>query len=68
MQVPAYGRAIVDHRVDQVLECELWPLTVAGVKCGGRSETAASALALDAYAGGIKPSWPAFPCSQTNTE
>ena len=55
MQILAHRRAVIDHRVDQVLECEFWPLTVPGVKCGGRSETAASTLALDPYAGGIKP-------------
>ena len=35
MQVLAHGRAVIDHRVDQVLEGEFWPLLVAGVEYGG---------------------------------
>ena len=35
MQVLAHGRAVVDHRVDQVLEGEFWPLAVACVDYGG---------------------------------
>ena len=38
-----------------MLKGEFWPLPVAGVKCGGRRETAAPAFALDADVGGIKP-------------
>ena len=35
MQILAHGCAVVDHRVDQVLEGEYWALLVAGVKYGG---------------------------------
>jgi hypothetical protein len=38
-----------------VLKGEFRSLPVAGIKCGPRRETAASALALDTDAGGIKP-------------
>ena len=32
MQILAHGRAVVDHRVDQVLKGEFWPLLVAGIE------------------------------------
>jgi len=38
-----------------MLKGEFWSPPVAGVKCGGGRETAASAFALHADAGGIKP-------------
>jgi hypothetical protein len=37
-----------------MLKGEFWSLPVAGVKCDGRRETAASAFAFDTDAGGIK--------------
>src|SRR6516225_9898609 len=55
MQVLPHRRAVVDHRIDQVLKGEFRSLPVAGIKCGPRRETAASAFALDTDAGGIKP-------------
>src|SRR6202035_600063 len=55
MWVLAHRRAVVNHRIDQMLKGEFWSLPVAGVKRGGRRETAASAFALDTDAGGIKP-------------
>ena len=55
VQVLAHGCAVVDHRVDQVLKGELGALLVAGIQCDACRETAASAFALDADAGGIKP-------------
>ena len=55
MQVLPHRRAVVDHRIDQVLKGEFWSLPVAGIKRGPRRETAAAAFALDADAGGIKP-------------
>src|SRR5207245_11404680 len=55
MQVLAHRRAVIDHRIDQMLEGEFWSLSVAGVECGSCRETAASAFALDTDAGGIKP-------------
>ncbi len=61
MQVFAYGSAVIDHRVDQVLKRELWPSVIAGVVCGGRSETATTAFALDTYASGIKPELAGIP-------
>jgi len=38
-----------------MLKGEFWSLPVAGVKCGACRETAASAFAFDADAGGIEP-------------
>src|SRR5207249_10266025 len=55
MQVLAHRRAVIDHRIDQMLEGEFWSLSVAGVEYASRRETAASAFALDTDAGGIKP-------------
>src|SRR5208282_4306994 len=47
MQVLAHRRAVVNHRIDQMLKGEFWSLPVACVECGGRRETAASTFALD---------------------
>src|SRR4051812_4057917 len=54
MQVLAHCRAVVNHRIDQMLKGEFWSLPVAGVKCGHRREPAAAAFALDTDAGRIK--------------
>src|SRR5260370_19540914 len=55
MQVLAHRRAVIDHRIDQMLEGEFWSLSVAGVEYGSRRETAPSAFALDPDPGGTKP-------------
>src|SRR5215467_2370088 len=47
MQVLAHRRAVVNHRIDQMLKGEFWSLPVACVKCGGCRETAAAAFALN---------------------
>src|SRR6266436_5318722 len=44
MQVLAHRRAVVDHRIDQMLKCKFWSLLVAGVKCVRGRETSASAI------------------------
>src|SRR5690242_7711511 len=67
VQVRAHRRAVIDHRIDQMLEGEFWSRSVAGVKRGARRETAAAAFALDADAGGIKPE-PACICVQPNKD
>ena len=55
MQVRAHRRAVVDHRIDQMLKGEFWSLPIACVECGGCRETAASTFALDTDAGRIQP-------------
>src|SRR3954453_11247755 len=55
MQVFPHRRAVVDHRIDQVLRGEFWPRRVAGVKRSPRRESAAAAFAFYTDAGGIEP-------------
>src|SRR5439155_25464288 len=42
MQVLAHRRAVMDHRIDQMLEGEFWSLSVAGVEYSSRREPAGS--------------------------
>ena len=55
MKVFAHRRAVVDHRIDQMLKREFGSLPVARVECGTRCKTAAAAFAFDTDAGRIKP-------------